>query len=294
MRKDFEVLFHFIEDHLGEKISLEDVAKAVNISPVHLERVFKFAYGLPLMDYVRRRKLAESLNALLQEQRSVLEIAMEYGFEHEQSFARAFKKEFDITPGRYRKERPVLQITPPIQDFGMVCKEGLLFGPEVVMLPKVRMIGIEHQIPYNDSEWMAPKAALDFWDHEKDKIEGKMNDHIYYGLIHLLGRECDYSHYLTAVEVQKGAKPPQGMKVDAFGGGSCIRFHYVGHHHYRNLSSETAKAMYGRIEEYFMEKPELYSGIHLEKVDTTMDQEQYCMMEWFIPYGDHDKKSSVR
>ena len=290
---DFESLFQFIEENLRGKIALEDMTKAIRLSTVHLNRLFKFAYGMTAAEYVRKRKLSESLKDLLKQDKSVLEVALEYGFEYEQSYARAFKREFGMTPGKYRKERPVLKMTPEIRNFGIVCKDGLLFGPEMVMMPRIQLVGVEHKIPYKDSEWMAPKVALEFWDGQKNRIKGVGHAKIFYGLTRLLGRDCDYSKYLTAVEVKEGQDVPGNMLKVPFGGCLCLRFHYVGKHHYREISSEAARGMYSVIESYFTENPQMYKGIHLEKIDTTMYDGEYCLMEWFVPCQHVDKKSSL-
>lgn len=79
---------------------------------------------------------------------SVLEIVLDFGFEYEQSFTRAFRAEFGVTSGRYRIEGMELPILLPIQDYGMVCNEGRLFGPPAVYLLKNRRLGTWHDIPY--------------------------------------------------------------------------------------------------------------------------------------------------
>jgi AraC family transcriptional regulator len=56
-----------------------------------------------LAGYIRSRKLAVSLDDLLKTNSTLFNIALDYGFEYEQSYRRAFKHEFGITPGEYRK-----------------------------------------------------------------------------------------------------------------------------------------------------------------------------------------------
>lgn len=188
------------------------------------------------------------------------------GYEYEQSFSRAFKDEFGMTPGKYRMTQPILNITPPIHDYGYACGSGLLFGPEFVMFPEITLIGTEHDIPYQDSLWLCPEVALRFWDHDRHLIHNMTNNHVYYGLTHHLGTGYSYSKYMTAVACDHTNKIPEGMKAESFGGYSCIKFHYIGRHHYRELSQKTAQAMYAAIGKYcHTEDPP--SDIHLEKID---------------------------
>ena len=278
----FKLLFQYIEENLDRKINIDDVAKSAGFSASHLHRLFSFAYGISVADYIRKRKLASSLPSLLDRTKSILEIAMSCGFEYEQSFSRAFKAEFGITPGKYRMTRPILNITPPIQDFGYVCSNGLLFGPELVMFPEISLIGVEHDIPYRDSMWLCPKVALDFWDNQRQTIPDATDSHVFYGLTHHLGEGYSYSKYMTAVEGNCRNKIPKGMKADSFGGYPCVKFHYIGRHHYREISQETARDMYAAIDRYCKTEAQ-FPDIHLEKIDIEEFDGEYCLFEFYMP-----------
>lgn len=286
----FKLLFQYIEENLEQKINIDDAARAAGFSASHLHRLFKFAYGISVAEYIRKRKLTCSLTSLLDRQTSILEVAMSCGFEHEQSFSRAFKAEFGITPGKYRMTHPILNITPPIQDFGYACRHGLLFGPEVVMFPKISLIGVEHDIPYCDAKWLCPKVAMNFWDNQRQKIHDVADNNVFYGLTHHLGKGYSYSKYMTAIESNYPNNIPEGMKSDSFGGYPCVKFHYIGKHHYREISSEVAHDMYVAICEY-EKKSAPPSEIQLERIDINEYDGEYCLFELFYPFK-NDKKSS--
>lgn len=279
----FQTLFQYIEENLDRKIDIDDAARAAGFSASHLHRLFTFAYGISVADYIRKRKLSSCLPSLLERDKSILEIAMDCGFEYEQSFSRAFKAEFGITPGRYRAARLVLEITLPIQDFGYACGQGLLFGPEFVMVPKITLVGTEHDIPYRDSVWLCPNVALDFWDHQRQKIQAAAKDNIFYGLTHHLGKGYSYSKYMTAVEVHQPGNIPEGMKEDSFGGYPCMKFHYIGKHHYREISQKTARDMYAAIGKY-CNQADPPAEMHLERIDISEYDGEYCLFEYFQPF----------
>jgi len=92
-----------IEKGVKEGINLNTLAEKYALSERHLRRLFKFAFKQTLAGYIRSRKLAVSLDDLLKTNSTLFDIALEYGFEYEQSYRRAFKHEFGITPGEYRK-----------------------------------------------------------------------------------------------------------------------------------------------------------------------------------------------
>jgi len=79
------------------------IAKKHALSEVHLQRLFKLKYNKTLGIYIRTHKLTESIDDLLNTDLKIVDIALDYGFEYEQSYIRAFKREFGITPGKFRK-----------------------------------------------------------------------------------------------------------------------------------------------------------------------------------------------
>lgn len=287
----FAPLFEYIEANLHTKINMPDAARTVSLSPVHLTRLFSFAYGITPAEYIRRRKLSESLRLLHETDQTVLEIALCFGFAHEQSFTRAFCAQFGTTPGKYRSEHTELPVLLPIPDFGIPCGSGSLFGPETVFLPKIRLLGVWHEIPYRNSPKLAPAAALDFWERGRMTLPGGENATVFYGLTRhpdeddnaQITARC--SHYLTAIEMAADGKAICPA-TDSFGGCPCIKFHYIGRHHYRELSQKTAQQMYRAIRKHIYSAdaiPVVDGSVHLEKIDALESDEEYCMMEWYAP-----------
>lgn len=101
-----EVL-RYVEKNITDKLTVEDIARQVYMSPAHLHCVFKDFYGIPLAEYVRRQKLKKSLDLLRETDEKISDIAYDVGFEHESSFIRSFKREFGMTPGEVRKRDAV-------------------------------------------------------------------------------------------------------------------------------------------------------------------------------------------
>jgi len=92
-----------IDKYLDDGINSHILAKKNSLSEGHLRRLFRFSYKRTIAGYIRSRKLKASLDDLLENNSNVLDIALKYGFEYEQSYIRAFKREFGITPGDFRK-----------------------------------------------------------------------------------------------------------------------------------------------------------------------------------------------
>jgi len=106
-----------IEKNLKEDINVGILACEFDISTRHLQRLFKLTFRQTVGLYIRYRKLAASIDDLLNTNLNVLNIALDYGFEYEQSYIRSFKREYGITPGDLRKRGKISEIKPPLRLF---------------------------------------------------------------------------------------------------------------------------------------------------------------------------------
>jgi AraC family transcriptional regulator len=93
-----------IEKGIRTDINSDVIAKKHTLSEGHLQRLFRSAYNQPIGFYIRSSKLTASINDLLNTDSNILDIAIDYGFNYEQSYIRAFKRKFGITPGKLRKK----------------------------------------------------------------------------------------------------------------------------------------------------------------------------------------------
>jgi len=92
-----------IEKGVRNGINSDTIAKKHALSESHLHKLFRSTFNQSLGFYIRTYKLAESIDDLLNTKQKILDIALGYGFEYEQSYIRAFKREFGITPGKLRR-----------------------------------------------------------------------------------------------------------------------------------------------------------------------------------------------
>jgi AraC family transcriptional regulator len=106
-----------IENGIREDVNTSTLADKYSISERHLRRLFKFAFNQSIAGYIRSRRLAATLDDLLETDFNILDIALEYGFDYEQTYINAFKREFRITPGNLRKSWWIVKIKPPLRLF---------------------------------------------------------------------------------------------------------------------------------------------------------------------------------
>lgn len=97
-----KVLDH-IEVNIKSEMTLDELAGLCHYSSHHFHRVFQSVVGVPVMDYIKKRKLSIASGEIIDTNKSILDIALSYSFSSNETFSRAFKRAFDITPMTYRK-----------------------------------------------------------------------------------------------------------------------------------------------------------------------------------------------
>lgn len=93
----------YIEDHLTEDIHCEEVAGAVYISVFHFQRTFNLLTGMTVGEYIRKRRLSLAGEELTKQNVKVIDVALKYGYDSPESFAKAFSRFHGITPGQVKK-----------------------------------------------------------------------------------------------------------------------------------------------------------------------------------------------
>jgi len=107
MSKSIERTKHFIEEHLEESLTLDDIAASVGYSKFHLNKMFAKNTGQTIHKYIRNRRMEEAANRLTETNDSILHIALDSGYESQQSFTSAFKQLYTYTPEAYRRLKSV-------------------------------------------------------------------------------------------------------------------------------------------------------------------------------------------
>lgn len=98
-------IIDYIENHLYENLSIDDISKVMNYSKYHLHRLFSNIVGVTIHDYINRRRLTESAEFLVFTDKSIIEIALNSGYESQQAFSNAFKDMYKISPKKFRERK---------------------------------------------------------------------------------------------------------------------------------------------------------------------------------------------
>jgi len=291
--EDITNLINHIEKNLKEPITIDQCARIVNLSKFHLIHMFKNLTGLTLMDYIQARRLSKSVEDLLTSDLRVMDIAAEYTFLHEQSYIRAFKRYFHITPGQYRKNNKPLEIVHPFDLKGCFSiNSGIIFKQTVLVAPSINLIGIKSKIVGNESltEGTARNRAHDFFFNSRQCITNAVDDLVYYGLTWHENKDKSYSYYLPSLAVKDLKHIPEGMTGIQIPPQKYVVFQYIGNHSAEQVTLNHLMDLHNYVEKVWMPNNNYVffdqGALFFEKVDMKLSEENYCEVELYYPVVD--------
>ncbi|MEU5087601.1 AraC family transcriptional regulator [Streptomyces sp. NPDC021356] len=135
-----------IEDHLSESVDVADLARIAATSEYHLRRMFSSLAGMPLSEYVRRRRLTVAGAEVLAGRDSLLDIAVRHGYGSGEAFARAFRAMHGVGPGEARRTGTAL-VSQPRLSFRLTVEGSSSMRYRVVDRPDFTIVGFKARLP---------------------------------------------------------------------------------------------------------------------------------------------------
>jgi len=301
-----------IENGLKDDIDYNYLADKFFISSSHLRRLFTIAFGQSLGTYIRSRKLAASIGDLLKTDLNILDIALDYGFEFEQSYIRSFKREYGLTPGDLRKTGQFIQINPPLHLFKTSkVEDGVLLGPDLVMVPEFYLVGKTHKVTFRDDLVVCPKIANNFIHHERCQIPNIKNYNMHISLCtsrasaaHIINflkhddrrESCrtaitdnyhpDYSLFMPSALVKNLKNIPKDFDHYTFPSSLCARFCFISPKG-SEVNMAVADALFKAIDDFMDDENQKYflerKRINFERFDSLAFGGLYHQWEWYSP-----------
>lgn len=144
MLKELNHVVEYIEEHLTEDITLEDISQYAGVSDYHFRKIFYYLSGLPLSEYIKNRKLSEANKDLLKEER-VTDVAYKYGYASLDGFTRAFKAWSGFLPSDVAKKG--MSKSFPKLSFYIDVKGGESMDYKLVDMPAFKFAGVSKRVP---------------------------------------------------------------------------------------------------------------------------------------------------
>lgn len=159
--KNLSKAIEYIERNLAGKISYEEAARIACCSTYYFERMFSYVAGIPLSEYIRRRRMTQAAFELQTTDSKVLDVALKYGYTSPTSFNRAFQSVHGISPISAKAQGRVLNAYPPIR-FSVKITGGNVMPYRVEEKGAVRIVGIRTPLTLDMEE--NKKDVPPFWE----------------------------------------------------------------------------------------------------------------------------------
>ncbi|MGW7432991.1 AraC family transcriptional regulator [Streptomyces sp. NPDC054861] len=208
----------YIEQRLDQPVDNAELARVAATSEYHLRRMFSALAGLPLSEYVRRRRLTVAGAEVLDGSASLLDVAVRYGYGSGEAFARAFRAMHGVGPGEARRTGAAL-VSQPRLTFRLTVEGSSSMRYRVVDRPDFTVVGFKARVPLVHAG--PNQAIIDFVrgiDRTLVERLAKLSEQEPHGIVAVCddldpsraeGTELDYLHaVITSATASDG--PPEG------------------------------------------------------------------------------------
>ncbi|MDT3728385.1 AraC family transcriptional regulator [Streptomyces sp. DSM 41972] len=229
-------LVDLVEEHLAEELDVHGLAGALGTTEYHLRRMFSSLAGMPLSEYVRRRRMTVAAAAVVRGEEDLLSIAVRHGYGSSEAFGRAFRAVHGVGPGDVRRDGGPLRTQPQLR-FRLTVEGSIPMDTRLVDRPVFRLAGHAARVPLIH-QGVNPHiqehiAALPQEEHLRLKALGDTEPE---GLLQVCddldpdGREGSELTYLHAVALARDTPVPDDLDVIEVPAGRWAVFRTSGPH----------------------------------------------------------------
>ena len=183
----FQESIDFMEANLTENLDIEVIAGKAALSPFYYQRIFGALCGMTVGEYIRARRMTLAAQELNRKDIKVIDVAVKYGYDSPDSFAKTFQKFHGITPSQAREPGAPLRSFAPMH-IKITMEGGSMMDYRIVEKAQFTIVGVKRRFNSDTSYQEVPK----FWDEwmaqgDKRPIMGT------FGLcLDMEGKEFDY------------------------------------------------------------------------------------------------------
>ena len=137
----FNNVINYIEENITQQIDYGEIAKIACCSSYHFQRMFTYMAGIPLSEYIRKRKMSLAAVDLQSGNEKVIDIAGKYGYNSPTAFNRAFQSIHRISPSAVKSGNVYVKSFPPLS-FKLVVKGVEELNYRIEAKEAFRIIGV--------------------------------------------------------------------------------------------------------------------------------------------------------
>lgn len=158
----------YIEEHITDDISAEEIADYVYMSSFYFQKGFSMLCGYSVMEYIRNRRLALAGGELATTDEKVIDVAMKYGYDSPDSFTKAFTRFHGVSPSMVRKDDVMIKTFAPLK-IEISLKGGYLMNYKIVKKESFTVLASSKIFDYENCKKEIPV----FWKEHYEKGNGK-------------------------------------------------------------------------------------------------------------------------
>ncbi|GGM82832.1 GyrI-like domain-containing protein [Dactylosporangium sucinum] len=133
-------LVDLVEESLTGDFDVKDVARTLGTTEYHLRRMFSSLAGMPLSEYVRRRRMTVAAADVVRGEEDLLSVAVRHGYGSTEAFGRAFRAVHGVGPGEVRRAGGPLRTQPQLR-FRLTVEGSERMDTRIVDHPEFRLVG---------------------------------------------------------------------------------------------------------------------------------------------------------
>lgn len=156
--KTIDAAVKYIESHITDDLTSDNVAKKVHVSPFYFQKGFSMLCGLTVSEYVRNRRLTLAGQEITFGNDNILNVAVKYGYDSVGSFTKAFTRFHGVTPVSARKDNVMLKTFAPLK-IRFSLEGGYLMDYKIVNEKAFTVIGNAKRFIYEEAKEKVPE----FW-----------------------------------------------------------------------------------------------------------------------------------
>ncbi|MFY1635763.1 AraC family transcriptional regulator [Solwaraspora sp. WMMB335] len=139
-------LVDLVEQHLTEELDIAGLANRLGTTEYHLRRMFSSLAGMPLSEYVRRRRMTVAAADVIRGEHDLLSIGVRFGYGSTEAFGRAFRAVHGVGPSDARRDGGPLRTQPQLR-FRLTVEGSTPMDTRIVDRPAFRLAGHSARVP---------------------------------------------------------------------------------------------------------------------------------------------------
>ena len=159
----------YIEENLTEDLTIRDIARQAYLSEFYFQKGFSMLCGYTVGEYIRNRRLTLAGTELSAMESKIIDVAMKYGYDSPDSFAKAFTRFHGIAPSSAKKNGAGLKAFAPLK-IKFSLEGGTIMEYKIVEKEAFTLMGVSRNFTYDKAYGDIPKFWTEHYQTDKCKI----------------------------------------------------------------------------------------------------------------------------